>query len=98
MVRSTEFAGTAFGMPCGFALGVDNFPKWGSLLRLLWCENTMMGMLLHKAGVHGSAVSAGVSPWLLLEARSVAECSVMRLVISFVPVWAVLAKFWPFWA
>ena len=61
--------------------GVSSFPKWGSLLRLLWCENAVAGMLLHKTGVRGSAVSAEVIPWLLLEARSVACFQAMQLVV-----------------
>ena len=68
VVQSTKFAETVFGMPCGFIPSVDSFPMWGSLLRLLWCENAVKDMLLHRAGVCGSVVSAGVSPWLLLEA------------------------------
>ena len=57
----------------------------------------MTGTLPHKPSVCGSAVSAGVSPWLLLEARSVAGRYATRLVVFFCArlrhalfVWAVL--------
>ena len=41
----------------------------------------MTGTLPNRVGVRGSAVSVEVSPWLLLEARSIAWRQAIRLVV-----------------
>ena len=58
----------------------------------------MTSRLPHRAGVRGSAVSYRGDPRLQLEARSVAGAlGNTTSWFSFVPVWAMLGSFWPYW-
>ena len=56
-----------------------------------------MGMLLHRMGVRGSAVSEGLSPWLLLGARVGCLAPSNTTQCGFLPVWLEALRFWPEW-